>query len=632
LFKEEDMIKLRTSQLMKRLVANFFLIALISISIITGIAYYYCSNALKDAAFNELYAVSEIKKNEVINYFSDRISDVTVLSKLNDTINGYQLLKKYHDAGGGDPNGGFDISTQTYKDIYATMGSFLNTFLSQYQYIDIYMICAEHGHVMYSIKREHDLGTNLGNGPYRESLLAELWSSVVKNRRPIITDFKYYEPAGKAVQFVGTPLLDEKGNTIAVIALQLSPKLIDTLMQEKSGMGQSGESYLVGDDYTMRSNSRFDKQTTILVKRIDTVAVQRGLQDIIGMDIIKDYRGVNVLSRYSHLGLNEKFFTTFEWIIISEIDKSEAFQPVKELGWILICIGLILSFIAAIIGYFAANAIANPLSEGANTLASSISEISSTTTQLASSAAETSTSIAEITTTLEQVRQTVEISNSKADQVVDRSTKASQISDTGKKATEDTIQGIKVIREEMEYIAESIVKLSEQTQSIGKIIGAVTDLADQSNLLSVNASIEAAKAGEQGKGFAVVAQEVKSLAEQSKDATNQVKTILDDIQKATSAAVMATERGGKAVEAGVKLSAEAGESIRALATSVSESGQAAMQIAASSKEQLTGTEQLVMAMENIKEGSIQNVEGARQLEEAIKNLDNLAKKLKDIAG
>src|SRR4030067_173625 len=114
------------------------------------------------------------------------------------------------------------------------------------------------------------------------------------------------------------------------------------------------------------------------------------------------------------------------------------------------------------------------------------------------------------------------------------------------------------IQEQMESIAQSIVRLSEQGQAIGEIIATVNDLAEQSNMLAVNAAIEAAKAGEQGKGFAVVAQEVKSLAEQSKQATAQVRTILGDIQKATSGAVMATEQGSKAGETGGRLSGGGG--------------------------------------------------------------------------
>ncbi|KPA12006.1 methyl-accepting chemotaxis protein [Candidatus Magnetomorum sp. HK-1] len=271
------------------------------------------------------------------------------------------------------------------------------------------------------------------------------------------------------------------------------------------------------------------------------------------------------------------------------------------------------------------------MTEGAETLAVSINQISSTVAEMATSATETSSSVAEITATVEEVRQTVQVSNNKAAQVVEQSRRSEKISNTGRKSTEDTIDGIKRIREEMEYIAESIVKLSEQTQSIGQIINSVNDIADQSNLLSVNASIEAAKAGDHGKGFSVVAQEVKSLAEQSKKSTNQVTQILSDIQKATSAAVMATERGGKAVDSGVNLSTQAGEAIRSLANNVAEASQAALQIESSSQEQLIGMEQLVEAMSNIKEGSTQNAEGSRQLESAIQGLQALASKLNNLS-
>ncbi|MFA7065126.1 MAG: methyl-accepting chemotaxis protein, partial [Bacilli bacterium] len=172
------------------------------------------------------------------------------------------------------------------------------------------------------------------------------------------------------------------------------------------------------------------------------------------------------------------------------------------------------------------------------------------------------------------------------------------------------------------------IKLSEQTQNIGTIIDAVKDLADQSNLLSVNAAIEAAKAGEYGKGFAVVAQEVKALADQSKNATEQVKIILHDVQKATSAAVMATERGSKAVETGVQLSSQAGESIRLLSKNVTTSAHAVTQIAASSQQQQVGMDQLVLAMSNIKDATQQNVDGARQLEGAMQTLNELGQQLR----
>jgi methyl-accepting chemotaxis protein len=272
------------------------------------------------------------------------------------------------------------------------------------------------------------------------------------------------------------------------------------------------------------------------------------------------------------------------------------------------------------------------INEGVDVLASSSSEILATTTQVAAGAAETATAVSETTATVEEVKQTAQVSSQKAKYVSESAQKVAQVSQAGRKSVEDATQGMHRIQEQMESIAGSIVRLSEQSQAIGEIIATVNDLAEQSNLLAVNAAIEAARAGEQGKGFAVVAQEVKSLAEQSKQATAQVRTILGDIQKATGAAVLATEQGSKAVEAGVKQSAEAGESIRLLAEGINEAAQAATQIAASSQQQMAGMDQVALAMDNIKQASSQNVAGTRQAEVAAQQLHELGQRLGALIG
>ncbi len=293
---------------------------------------------------------------------------------------------------------------------------------------------------------------------------------------------------------------------------------------------------------------------------------------------------------------------------------------------------IVLGLVFAVLLMRLTQSLTGQLMESVAQLTSSSAEILATTSQIAAGAAETAAAVSETTATLEEVKQTAQLASQKAKYVSDSAQKAANVSQAGRKSVEESIQGMHRIQEQMESIAESIVRLSEQSQAIGEIIASVNDLAEQSNLLAVNAAIEAAKAGEQGKGFAVVAQEVKSLAEQSKQATAQVRTILGDVQKATSAAVLATEQGNKAVEAGIKQSAEASESIRVLADSVTEAAQAATQIAASSQQQMVGMDQVALAMENIKQASVQNVAGTQQAEVAARQLHELGQKLGAMIG
>jgi methyl-accepting chemotaxis protein len=274
--------------------------------------------------------------------------------------------------------------------------------------------------------------------------------------------------------------------------------------------------------------------------------------------------------------------------------------------------------------------LSHEIREGIGILTTSASEILTTATEVTTGATETSTAVAETTTTIEEVRQTALLSNQKAKSVLESSQKASQAAQNGKTAVQDTIEGMKKIQQQMNLIADSVVKLSEQSRVIGDITTSVTDLADQSNLLAVNAAIEAAKAGEQGRGFAVVAQEIRSLAEQSKGATAQVKEILNDIQRAVNQVVMATEQGAKAVENGNQLSVQSGHVIDLLSGAITDATQSAMQISSSSQQQMAGMDQIVPAMENIKQASEQNVIGTKQTQIAAHNLNDLGQNMKKL--
>lgn len=260
-------------------------------------------------------------------------------------------------------------------------------------------------------------------------------------------------------------------------------------------------------------------------------------------------------------------------------------------------------------------------------IASATTEILAATSQQSAGASEQSAAIAQTSTTIDEVRTIVEQAYAKAQVVAEQAQFTRSISQAGQQAVIDTMDSMNQIKEKVEGIADNILALSEQTQQVGEIIATVNDLASQSNLLALNASVEAARAGEQGKGFAVVALEVRSLAEQSKQATAQVKTILNQIQRATNAAVMATEEGTKGVDTGVQRTSQAGETIHRLASSIVESAGAAQQIVASAQQQTTGMEQIALAMQNINQATMQNLSSTRQTEKAAQDLTIMAKQM-----
>ncbi len=267
------------------------------------------------------------------------------------------------------------------------------------------------------------------------------------------------------------------------------------------------------------------------------------------------------------------------------------------------------------------------LREAMNNITSATAQISGATAEQSATATEQAAAVIETTSSLEEVRQTSEQSAERAQMVSDMAGNSLQLADRGLQAIQKTEEGMLNLKEQVRTIAETILALSEQTQAIGEIIATVNDIADQSNLLALNAAMEAARAGDAGRSFAVVASEVRNLADQSRQATGQVKSILGDIQKAANTAVMVTELGTKRAETGVELTKSSGEVVRAIREHTQRVNQAAQQIAASARQQLAGMNQITQAVENINVGATQTQTGMRQVEQAARNLDNLAGQL-----
>ena len=270
------------------------------------------------------------------------------------------------------------------------------------------------------------------------------------------------------------------------------------------------------------------------------------------------------------------------------------------------------------------------MQEATDNISKANSSISAATAEQAATVTEQAASVSETTSTVEEVRQTAEQSVERAQLVSEMTSNTLKLAENGLDAVKRTEDGMLGLKDQVRQIAETILSLSEQTLQIGEIIATVNDIADQSNLLALNAAMEAARAGEAGRGFAVVAGEVRNLAEQSRQATAQVGSILSEIQKAANTAVMVTEKGTKSAEGGVELAHSTGDAIRVIREHTKQAVAASEQIAASARQQLAGMDQITRAMGNINQGATQTEKGMQQVDQSAQNLNNLAKQLTSI--
>lgn len=263
-------------------------------------------------------------------------------------------------------------------------------------------------------------------------------------------------------------------------------------------------------------------------------------------------------------------------------------------------------------------------------LQAAVAQISAFVRQQASSTSETAASVAQTTTTVEEIRKTAEAADERSREMSKGAQASKAAADEALAAVAHGTAAMQQIRSEVESIAQNILQLSEKSIRIGEIVQSVNAIAEQSNLLAVNASIEAAKAAEHGRGFSVVASEVKALALQSKEATEQIRSILGEIQKSSNRAVMITEQGVKRVEEGSSLIEELGRAIKNLGEVVDESADSSSQISLIAGQQLAGIGQITEAMRSVSIATGHNAEGARQLEQTSDEIRAIAGRILDI--
>jgi methyl-accepting chemotaxis protein len=297
-------------------------------------------------------------------------------------------------------------------------------------------------------------------------------------------------------------------------------------------------------------------------------------------------------------------------------DLTQALPPVThdEVGDLTQAFGTMVAKLKELLG---------ALQESVQLLSNAGAELSRNTADQGQTLTRQATALQETQVTAQEIKQTSLLAASKAEAVIALTEKADQISASGEGAIERSLDGLSDIRAQVGEIAVKISELSTRTKQIGGITQTVKDLADQSNMLALNAAIEAARSGEHGKGFAVVAREIRSLADQSVQATNRVREILEDIGGAIDVAVNITGAGTQKIEGGVQQVRQSGENLRELSSIVRDNSAAVRQIAAAVSQQNAGITQIFSAVTDqtrMMDATMKGLEGTTQSAGVMKDL------------
>jgi len=267
------------------------------------------------------------------------------------------------------------------------------------------------------------------------------------------------------------------------------------------------------------------------------------------------------------------------------------------------------------------------VSEAVEATASATTQISSSTEEMAAGVQEQSSQAQEVASAVEQMTRTILQTTSNASNTADVAKNAGKAAKEGGIVVRNTIDGMNRIAIVVTKAAQTVQDLGKSSDQIGEIVQVIDDIADQTNLLALNAAIEAARAGEQGRGFAVVADEVRKLAERTTKATKEIAGMIKRIQQETKGAVESMEEGSIEVENGKGLAVQAGESLDQIISGSEEVVDRAMQVAAASEEQSSVAEEISKNIEAISNVTNESATGTQQIARAAEDLNRLTEKL-----
>ncbi len=632
-----------------KILAIFVLVSVVAIAAVTGVSVVRSSQALRAQAFNQLASVHAIKQQQIRDYFKRVMDDIHVVARSTDAKDAIHAFVQYHVEMDIQADENYDLSssaaavTATYEEIYAEANANLAKYADVYGYYDVFLICGPHGHVMYTWAKEADLGENLSVGTYRDSGLARAWAAARESDGAVVVDMSPYEPSGNAPAMFLAEAIRDNGVVIGVLAIQTPLDEINDIMHARAGMGESGETYLVGKDLLMRSDSYLDPVNhsveaslngTVEVNGVDTHATREAFAGRPGHAVIEDYNGIPVLSSWATIDIGG-----VEWAIIAEIDEAEIEQPVRQLVIFVVAIAIAVLVLVVVVALLFSRTISKPLglvTEAADSIAAGDFNVERIERKARDEIGAMADAFGQMTEELKKkaglietmaagdFSQSIELASDRdalgisiRQMLLSLNEAFSQVNEAVDQVAAGSGQVSQASQDLSQGATESASSLEEISSSINQINGQSRQNADNATEAN-NLAREASSGAAQGNGHMVQLKEAMENISSSSDEIKKVVKVIDDI---------AFQINLLALNANVE-AARAGKYGKGFAVVADEVRNLAVRSAEAVKETTAMVEESV---KNIATGSEFTAKTAEQLEAIVSGSTKVAAFLEEIA-
>ncbi|WP_428240829.1 methyl-accepting chemotaxis protein [Gynuella sp.] len=353
-------------KLRSQLLLVFSLIGILPVAIIATISVMKSSSALESNALEQLISSRDEKANQIESYLKNAEKDISILSNSRDIYELFHALQVYQELEEiVSENDTFGVDNIDYKGIWEERSENLLKYVDVLGYRDLLLLSADKGHIIYSVKKGAELGLNIKKNFDEKNPVSVLWRKVLETKRVAFQDFTPYSYRDNSPRsFIGAPVFNLRGDVVSVVILELSGDVINNIMSQRSGLGETGETYLVGKDNLMRSDSYLDSTRYSVANafanpesnKTESIAINAALSGETGSKLINNYLGHEVLSAYAPLE-----FEGATWAIVAEKSRGEAFASISEIKWAIIFSMLITAAIIIVIGIVLSRSITNPI-------------------------------------------------------------------------------------------------------------------------------------------------------------------------------------------------------------------------------------------------------------------------------